>query len=410
MATWRAFKKQKNRTRYTITGPDHLGVIRQMPAFSRLDLSIELARNVASLVEHKRSNWTLAPHLAVWVQGVAPDIKNRLAEFGLVNGHVKPIADHLTDFEAALRVKRNTPRYVAQTLFRIRSVVDGCQVIHWSDVQASKVQQFIAGLMSSKTQSATAQTMNYYLRDFKSFVRWAVRDGRLPQSPVEHLRPLPAAKVRSDRRHERRALSVDDAIRLLATTKAQPERYGMTGSERALLYRVAIETGLRASEMRSLTRQSFELDAEDPTVTVQGAYTKNGEKATLPLRAEIIPELAALLATKMPQAPAFNMPGPHDVIRMLRADLMAAGIPYRLDEKHGKVIDFHSLRHTCGTFLAAAGVHPKVIQKIMRHSTITLTMNTYTHAFQSDEVAAIAKLPSLVALSLPEPQPIAQSA
>jgi hypothetical protein len=34
---------------------------------------------------------------------------------------------------------------------------------------------------------ATAQTQNAYLRDIKSFCRWAVADGRLPQSPVEYL-------------------------------------------------------------------------------------------------------------------------------------------------------------------------------------------------------------------------------
>ena len=60
-----------------------------------------------------------------------------------------------------------------------------------------------------------------------------------------------------------------------------------------------------------------------------------------------------------------------------------------------RVADFQSLRHTCGSWLAAAGVHPKVIQRIMRHSTITLTMDRYTHLFKGDEAVAVAKLPSL---------------
>ena len=80
---------------------------------------------------------------------------------------------------------------------------------------------------------------------------------------------------------------------------------------------------------------------------------------------------------------------------MLKADLRKAGIPYRIDPFHGKVADFHSLRHTCGSWVAAAGVHPKVIQRIMRHSTITLTMDRYTHAFKSDEINALDKLPDL---------------
>ena len=40
-----------------------------------------------------------------------------------------------------------------------------------------------------------------------------------------------------------------------------------------------------------------------------------------------------------------------------------------------------------------------VIQWIMRHSTITLAMDRYTHAFRGDEAAAIAKLPGLQVIS-----------
>jgi integrase len=32
-----------------------------------------------------------------------------------------------------------------------------------------------------------------------------------------------------------------------------------------------------------------------------------------------------------------------------------------------KAVDFYSLRHTCGAWLAGAGVHPKVIHRIMRY-------------------------------------------
>jgi len=60
----------------------------------------------------------------------------------------------------------------------------------------------------------------------------------------------------------------------------------------------------------------------------------------------------------------------------------------------GREADFHSLRHTCGSLLAAAGVHPKMAQSIMRHSTIDLTMSRYTHTFRGQD-AAIAALPDL---------------
>ena len=57
--------------------------------------------------------------------------------------------------------------------------------------------------------------------------------------------------------------------------------------------------------------------------------------------------------------------------------------------------NFHALRHTTGSWLSASGVHPKVAQQIMRHSTINMTMNIYTHTLAGQETAAIMSLPSL---------------
>ena len=66
-----------------------------------------------------------------------------------------------------------------------------------------------------------------------------------------------------------------------------------------------------------------------------------------------------------------------------------------IGDSTGRYADFHSLRHTTGTLLAMSGVHPKVIQSIMRHSDINLTMSRYTHIFKSQESEAIGKLPDL---------------
>lgn len=64
-----------------------------------------------------------------------------------------------------------------------------------------------------------------------------------------------------------------------------------------------------------------------------------------------------------------------------------------LDERvtDGK-IDLHSLRHTFGTRCAEAGMPPKVLQEIMGHTDIKITMNTYFYATQdyiSDNVSRI---------------------
>ena len=45
--------------------------------------------------------------------------------------------------------------------------------------------------------------------------------------------------------------------------------------------------------------------------------------------------------------------------------------------------------------LASSGVDPKVAQQLARHSTITLTMDRYSHARLADLNAAVTNLPSL---------------
>ena len=63
------------------------------------------------------------------------------------------------------------------------------------------------------------------------------------------------------------------------------------------------------------------------------------------------------------------------------------------DTNHeGEITDFHCLRHTCGAWLAMTGAHPKVVQTVMRHSTITLTMDTYGHLFPGQESDAVDQL------------------
>ncbi len=49
-----------------------------------------------------------------------------------------------------------------------------------------------------------------------------------------------------------------------------------------------------------------------------------------------------------------------------------------------KRIGWHTFRHTFGTILNANGENPKVIQELLRHANLKVTMDTYVHAV-SDE-------------------------
>jgi len=74
---------------------------------------------------------------------------------------------------------------------------------------------------------------------------------------------------------------------------------------------------------------------------------------------------------------------PDEYERRIKSDFL-----FSVDHAAGR-LDFHALRHTTGAWLAVAGVHPGVIQKVMRHSTITLTMDTYGHLFPGAEADAV---------------------
>ena len=42
-------------------------------------------------------------------------------------------------------------------------------------------------------------------------------------------------------------------------------------------------------------------------------------------------------------------------------------------------IRFHDLRHTCATILLSRGQHPKLVQELLGHATIAITLDTYSH-------------------------------
>ena len=65
----------------------------------------------------------------------------------------------------------------------------------------------------------------------------------------------------------------------------------------------------------------------------------------------------------------------------------AAGVP---------VMRLHDLRHTSATLALSAGVHPKVVQERLGHSSIMITMDTYSHVVQGMQEEAAEKLAGLL--------------
>ena len=304
----------------------------------------------------------------------------------------RPIQEHLVDFERNLKCKGGTLEHARNVVFRCRQIITGCQIRFVSELNSSRIQVFLAGLRES---GRSIQTSNHYLRAIKQFTRWLVKDRRAGDDPLAF---IPMLNVSTDRRHDRRPLTEVELTALLNVASNGPVVLRMTGQDRAMLYTVAAYTGLRASELASLTPESFRLDDVPPTVTVQAAYSKHRRQDVLPLHASLVSQIRPWLARKPACEPAW--PGTwakgKRAGKMLQHDLEAAGIPY-VDE-YGLYADFHSLRHTFITNMVKAGVNPKTAQSLARHSTIDLTMNVYTSLTVHDQASALASLPAVPVL------------
>ena len=163
----------------------------------------------------------------------------------------------------------------------------------------------------------------------------------------------------------------------------------MTGPMRAFCYRLAVASGLRYSEIASIKPESFDWKA--PSVTVAACYTKNGQTADASPARRPGGRSGGLRGAARPDAPIFPLPDGQGS-EMLRADLESAGIPYQ--DASGLVFDFHSLRCQMATLADAAGISPRVVQTMMRHSTAR-TDRPIHQAPSVDVEAASSLLPSL---------------
>ena len=297
----------------------------------------------------------------------------------------RPLAEHLEDFKAFLVAKGRTAKYAKETYSKAVYVFEQGGMARISALSPSKVQATVADLRD-RADSLSLRTCNAYLQAVKSFSRWLVRDGRAASDVLVHLSLFNADE---DPRYIRRDLTPDEVSRLIRAAEAGPVvKQGLTtisGVDRAMLYRVAAGTGFRTSELRSLTRQSFDLSSASPTIVVEAAYSKRGRRDVQPLPEALAAMLRPWIEVQPNRGPVFNMP--RRTAEMMRVDLESAGIAHR--DEDGHVVDFHSLRHTYVSRVVESAKSVKVAQELARHSTPTLTIGLYAHTQLHDVRSAV---------------------
>jgi len=302
----------------------------------------------------------------------------------------KPLEEHLRDFKLSLLSSGISEKQVNLVYGRTRRLIEGCGFIFMKDISALAVQSFCADL---RRKGISKRTSNFYLQAIQRFSEWLVINRRTPENIIGHIK---GENPKTDIRRSRRALTEGEITKLLKATRQAKKYCNMEGNVREKLYILAMNTGLRASELDSLRWNSFNFDDKNPSIKVTAAYSKHRREDILPLRQDIAEMFRDWQKTRGDKGndKVFPKIDSHRTANMIERDLIRAGIPYQDEE--GRYADFHALRYTFITNMVKSGASPKVCQALARHCSIALTMDVYTYLKLFDLKSALEKLPNFL--------------
>lgn len=324
-----------------------------------------------------------------------PDARARARPLAALVGEFA--ADAALGLASRARGRRRKPAAgaVATLTARVGAAAAGCGWAAPADLGAAAPAALARWLDERiAAEEMSHQTANFYLAGVRRFVWWLAKRN-LGVRP-DLFDGVPGYDARNHRVHARREIRPEELAAVLAAARAGPPRRGLSGEDRYHLYLTACATGYRAAELARLVPEGFRLAADPPVVALGGRHAKNDRAAAQPVPPGVARQLAAWVAGKPPGRPVW--PGKWAAHKeagraLLRHDLAAAGVPYRVETPDGpRYADFHSLRHTFVSALAAAGATPKELQELARHSSPQLTLGVYAHARPGAAAAAVNRL------------------
>jgi integrase len=225
------------------------------------------------------------------------------------------------------------------------------------------------------TLGMSAAMRNKVAATLTAALNTAVRNDVIPANPAAGVRKPKAQK------NEMQPLDPDQVTAFLDAARAD---------RLFALYLVALDTGARPGELLALTWPDVDLDAGHLTITkslefLRGALRVKDTKTPrsrrrVDLSAAAVAALGehrrAMLAEGHIAGPVFcNTEGgylrpPHLITRSFKPILKRAGLPD---------VRLYDLRHTCATLLLLADVPAKIVSERLGHTSITLTLDTYSH-------------------------------
>lgn len=228
-------------------------------------------------------------------------------------------------------------------------------------------------------------------RVFSQAVRWQI----LPRNPVDAVDPPRVPRT------EMKSLSVEEISVLLEAAR---------DTTLFLPIAIALGTGLRRGEVLGLRWSSVDLEGGSLAVTRSIEQTKAGIRAKAPkthrslrpvkMPASLVKILRTAKAERMLKAgPDFSDEDyiclredgslwPPDVLSHRFTDLIRT-----LDITQ---VRFQDLRHTFATLSLQQGIHPKVVSEMLGHSSVNITLDTYSHVMPDMQEQAAARIDEIL--------------
>lgn len=261
-----------------------------------------------------------------------------------------------------LTVERQASKHTISNYARdLQAWQDYCATHNLQDpkaVQFTHVQQFMA---QEYRRGLAAKSVQRRLSAVRSLFNYLTRQGLTKDNPSKGLRPPKAPRKLPQ------VLDVDEAVRLVELPTD-----GVLGLRDRALLELLYSSGLRVSELCSLTWQNLDLD--DSLVTVFG---KGSKMRIVPVGSHAI---TALRAWREQSAPAFNspvFPGRGGAVISSRAIQLRMR---HLAQRQGiwKRVYPHLLRHSFASHMLESSSDLRSVQELLGHADIATTQ-IYTH-------------------------------
>jgi integrase len=270
------------------------------------------------------------------------------------------------------------------------------------NLTAADVQQFVNSLMARGLSPRTVRMAHGALR---TCLNRAVMLGKITRN-VATLVELPR-----NEHHERHYLGPTEATTFLAA---------LPNEEWGAFFGVLLLAGLRPGEALGLQWGDLDgtiLRVRRALVTDTGrapylSCTKTGKSRVIPLGESAMTLLRAHRKRQLERRIALGTTY-RDQDLIFPNELGGFADLHNIGARHFKTllkrlqlpaIRLYDLRHSHATLLLAAGEHPKVVQERLGHSSITLTLDTYTHVVPSMQERATERLDSLLGTNTPRDQ------